>query len=37
LQEQAYAKSQKDEWGRGYFVATSGNVTDEVIMKYIKN
>jgi putative transposase len=24
-------------WGRGYFVSTSGNVTDEVIMKYIKN
>ena len=24
-------------WGRGYFVATSGNVTDEIIMEYIKN
>jgi putative transposase len=24
-------------WGRGYFVATSGNVTDEVIMEYIAN
>ena len=24
-------------WGRGYFVARSGNVTDEVIMEYIKN
>jgi len=23
-------------WARGYFVATSGNVTDEVIMKYIE-
>ncbi|MGE5557323.1 MAG: IS200/IS605 family transposase, partial [Bacillota bacterium] len=23
-------------WGRGYFVASSGNVTDEVIMEYIK-
>ena len=23
-------------WGRGYFVATSGNVTDEVIMEYIR-
>ena len=23
-------------WGRGYFVATSGNITDEVIMEYIK-
>jgi len=22
-------------WGRGYFVATSGNITDEVIMEYI--
>src|SRR5580698_8672188 len=22
-------------WGRGYFVASSGNVTDEVIMQYI--
>jgi putative transposase len=24
-------------WGRGYFVATSGNVTDEVILEYIKH
>ena len=24
-------------WARGYFVATSGNITDEVIMEYIKN
>ena len=23
--------------GRGYFVATSGNITDEVIMEYIEN
>jgi len=23
-------------WGRGYFVATSGSVTDEVIAKYIE-
>jgi putative transposase len=23
-------------WARGYFVANSGNVTDEVIMKYIE-
>ena len=22
-------------WGRGYFVATSGNITDEVVMDYI--
>ena len=24
-------------WGRGYFVASSGNVTDELISAYIKN
>jgi len=24
-------------WGRGYFVASSANVTDELIMEYIKN
>ncbi len=24
-------------WGRGYFVATSGNITDEMIMEYIEN
>ena len=24
-------------WGRGYFVSTSGNITDEVIMEYIRN
>jgi len=24
-------------WGRGYFVATSGNITDEIILEYIKN
>jgi putative transposase len=24
-------------WARGYFVATSGNVTDEVIAKYIES
>ena len=23
-------------WARGYFVASSGNVTDEVIMKYFE-
>jgi len=23
-------------WARGYFVATSGNVTDEVVMEYIR-
>jgi putative transposase len=25
----------KHIWARGYFVASSGNVTDEVIAKYI--
>jgi putative transposase len=24
-------------WGRGYFVASSGNVTDEVIKQYLEN
>jgi putative transposase len=24
-------------WGMGYFVATSGNITDEIIMEYINN
>lgn len=24
-------------WARGYFVATTGNVTDEVIAKYIES
>ena len=24
-------------WSRGYFVASSGNVTDEVIAEYIRN
>ena len=24
-------------WGRGYFAASSGNVTDEVIIEYIRN
>ncbi len=24
-------------WGREYFVATSGNITDEMIMEYIEN
>jgi putative transposase len=23
-------------WGRGYFVATSGNITDEVVIEYIR-
>ncbi len=23
-------------WGRGYFVASSGNVTDEVILRYVE-
>ena len=24
-------------WARGYFVASSGNITDEIIMQYIEN
>ena len=24
-------------WGRGYFVATTGNVSDEVVAKYIED
>ena len=24
-------------WSSGYFVATSGNITDEIIMDYIEN
>ena len=24
-------------WAKGYFVASSGNVTDEIIQEYIKN
>lgn len=27
----------QDLWARGYFVASSGNVTDEIIAEYIKN
>lgn len=27
----------KHLWARGYFAASSGNVTDEVILEYIKN
>ena len=27
----------KHLWARGYFAASSGNVTDEVIIEYIKN
>jgi putative transposase len=27
----------KHLWARGYFVATSGNITDEVIIEYIEN
>jgi len=27
----------KHLWARGYFVASSGNVTDEIISEYIKN
>lgn len=24
-------------WARGYFAASTGNVTDEIIMEYIRN
>lgn len=34
LQEQFWGRPM---WARGYFVATSGNVTDEVIIEYINN
>ena len=27
----------KHFWSRGYFVATSGSITDEMIIEYIKN
>ena len=27
----------RHQWARGYFVATSGNITDEAIMDYIQN
>ena len=37
-----YKELNKQFWGqhfraRGYFVASSGNVTDEIIKEYIKN
>ncbi|KAA5532560.1 IS200/IS605 family transposase [Taibaiella lutea] len=37
----SFVEMQKQFWGRhfwarGYFVASSGNITDEVIMKYIE-
>jgi len=40
--QQEFKLIQKEFWGRhlwarGYFAASSGNVTDEVIMKYIEN
>ncbi|MHB8581198.1 MAG: IS200/IS605 family transposase [Ignavibacteriaceae bacterium] len=40
--QQEFKNIQKEFWGRhvwarGYFVASSGNVTDEVIMQYIEN
>lgn len=27
----------KHLWARGYFVASSGNVTDEIVAQYIEN
>lgn len=40
--QQEFKVIQKEFWGRhlwarGYFVASSGNVTDEIIMQYIEN
>ena len=32
-----YKELNKQFWGRGYFVVSSGNVTNEVIAEYIKN
>ena len=40
LQENAVLRKMfwgKHLWARGFFVASSGTVTDEVIMEYIKN
>jgi len=40
LQEDAYLRKKfwgNHLWGRGFFVASSGTVTDEVIMNYIEN
>ena len=39
---QSNKKLQKEYWGRhlwarGYFVASTGNITDEIIAEYIKN
>ena len=40
--QQEFKVIQKEFWGRhlwarGYFAASSGNVTDEIIMQYIEN
>ena len=32
-----YKELNKQLWARGYFVASSGNVTDEIIKEYIQN
>ena len=34
---QEFPKLNKQFWGRGYFAATSGSITDEMIMDYIEN
>ena len=34
---QEFPKLKKQFWGRGYFAATSGSITDEMIMDYIEN
>lgn len=40
--QQEFKVIQKEFWGRhlcarGYFAASSGNVTDEILMQYIEN
>jgi putative transposase len=40
--QQEFKPLQKEYWGRhiwarGYFAASSGNITDEMIMEYINN
>ncbi len=40
LQEDAFLRKKfwgNHLWGRGFFVASSGTVTDEIIMEYIEN
>ena len=40
LQEYSHLKRQcwgRHLWARGFFVASSGNITDEMIMEYIES